>query len=158
MAFGLDAIEQIQVRLAIEDLNNNFCYYLDHGETDCLVELFTEDAHYSHGTRLSAGREEIRHLFNQRTAGRVRTARHMMSGLRIDQTDLDTATGSSVCMTFAEDASPPVSPAIPHLVADFIDEYRCCDDGCWRISRRHIERIFVDPENPGPVGQEECQT
>lgn len=40
---------------------------------------------------------------------------------------------------------------IPHLVADFEDRYRLCDDGRWRIAERHIRRIFEAPDNPGPV-------
>ena len=67
--------------------------------------------------------------------------------------DANHATGSSVCITFAADAAPPVVPASVHLVADFFDEYVRCADGRWRISKREIERIFVDPSNSGPVGQ-----
>ncbi len=55
-------------------------------------------------------------------------------------------------MTFACDDSPPVSPASPHLVADFIDEYICSSNGQWLINKRHIERIFVAADNIGPVG------
>jgi hypothetical protein len=55
-------------------------------------------------------------------------------------------------MTFACDGIPPISPATPFLVADFIDEYQHCPDGRWRISKRHIERIFTASDNKGPVG------
>lgn len=137
---------------AITDLNNDFCYYLDHGLVDELVDLFCEDARYTHGQRTSKGREQVRRLFEPRRGAKNRTSRHIQSGLRIKIADATQATGRSVCLTFGADAAPPVSPATPYLVADFIDEYKRCDDGRWRIKRRHIERIFVAESNKGPEG------
>ena len=137
---------------AITDLNNDFCHYLDHGLVDELVDLFCEEALYTHGQRTSNGREEVRRLFEPRRGAKNRTSRHIQSGLRIKIADASRASGRSVCLTFAADAPPPVSPASPYLVADFIDEYRRCNDGRWRIKRRHIERIFVAESNTGPEG------
>ena len=56
-------------------------------------------------------------------------------------------------MTFGQYGEPPLSPAIPTLVADFVDAYVRGDDGRWRFKERHIHRIFVAPDNPGPLGQ-----
>jgi hypothetical protein len=94
----------------------------------------------------------VRQLFESRREGKNRTSRHIQSGLRIEITDATRATGRSVCLTFGADAPPPIIPATPYLVADFIDEYRKCDDGRWRLKRRHIERIFVAETNKGPEG------
>jgi hypothetical protein len=152
MATELNSEEHLNIELALRRLNADFCYYLDHRDTDRLVDLFTAGARYSHGERLSEGRDAIADLFDHRHAAGVRTARHLQSGLRIDIRDSHSATGSSVCATFAADELPPIFTATPHLVADFEDEYERCDDGRWRISRRHIERIFLDPQNEGPIG------
>jgi hypothetical protein len=78
--------------------------------------------------------------------------RHVSSGLRLAIESDSKATGTSVCLTFAYDGPPPVTPATPYLVADFEDEYRRCADGRWRIAVRHIHRIFVAEGNPGPAG------
>jgi len=152
METRLERLENIEARLAIEALNADFCYYLDGNMIDDLVDLFTEDARYSHGLRLSRGRDEIRKLFRARIDGGPRTSRHLQTGLKIALNSLREATGKSVCLTFACDGLPPVSPATPFLVADFLDEYQYCSDGKWRIRKRHIERIFTAPENMGPVG------
>ncbi len=152
METSLSQIEQITIRLAIEDLNTDFCHFLDYGMTEELVALFTKDARYSHGSRESSGRDEIRALFAGRAAASVRTSRHLQTGLKITLCDQQRATGKSVCLTFACDDSPPVSPATPFLVADFIDEYICSPDGRWLINKRHIERIFTATDNAGPVG------
>jgi hypothetical protein len=154
METQLEKLEHIENLLALQTLNTNFCHYLDYNMTEKLADLFTEDARYSHGKRLSCGREEIYKLFTDRTSKRIRTSRHMQTGLKVTLKNSGVATGKSVCMTFACDGPPPVSPATPFLVADFIDEYLLCDDGRWRINKRHIERIFTAADNKGPVGLE----
>jgi hypothetical protein len=42
MATPLSLTERRQIELALRDLNADLCYYLDHGETDCLVDLLTD--------------------------------------------------------------------------------------------------------------------
>jgi hypothetical protein len=153
MATESGRLSFLEARLALEELNTNFCFYLDHGEIDLLLGLFTEDAIYIHGTRHSSGRAEIATVFDKRREAGPRTARHLYSGLRVHMHAADHASGSSVCMTFASQGEAPLVPAIPHLVADFFDDYVRGDDGIWRIRKRRIERIFVAADNPGPVGQ-----
>ncbi|MBB1094381.1 nuclear transport factor 2 family protein [Rhodopseudomonas palustris] len=150
----LERLERIETRLAIEALNADFCHFLDGNMLDELVELFTKEARYSHGLRLSCGRDEIRKLFVHRMIEGRRTSRHMQTGLKIILLNSQQAQGQSVCLTFAYDTPPPISPATPFLVADFLDEYQYCSDGRWRISKRHIKRIFTAPENKGPEGGE----
>jgi len=147
-----ERLAAIETRQALEDLNAAFCRHLDHGELAALVDLFCDDAVYSHGSRRSQGREAIAALFHARQAAGPRTSRHLQCGLRLTIVDENHAEGQSSCLTFAADAAPPVVPATPHLVADFIDSYRRCPDGRWRLASRHIERIFIAADNPGPVG------
>lgn len=142
MATEVAASERLDIRLAIEDLNAAFAHHLDHGEIDELANLFTADALYTHGERRSQGRDEIKKLFKNRVAKGPRTSRHLYSGLRVAIESKSSATGTSVCMSFAADGEPPL-PAKPFLVADFIDHYRLDNDGRWRFAARHIERVFV---------------
>jgi SnoaL-like domain len=148
MATGLSRDELVDIRFSLEDLNSAFARHLDHGELDALVELFTTDALYTHGPRRSEGRDEIRALFVNRTARGPRTSRHLYSGLRFDIADRNHATGASVCLSFAQDGSPPL-PATPFLVADFDDVYVRCEDGVWRFEERHISRVFVGSQLAG---------
>ncbi|HEU4617755.1 MAG TPA: nuclear transport factor 2 family protein [Gammaproteobacteria bacterium] len=152
MAAALTALERLEIRAALEDLNAAFTYCLDHDDIDGLVALFTEDALYTHGPRRSEGRAEIEALFRGRAAAGPRTARHLYSGLRLEIESRTHATGTSVCMTFAQNGVPPIEPAVPILVADFNDAYARGDDGRWRIRERHIVRIFVDRAETKPVG------
>ena len=153
MAPALSDLERLTIRVALEDLNTAFCYHLDHNEVDALLELFVDDVYYTHGSRVSRGKAELAEVFRNRSATQTRTARHLYSGLKLDIESATRARGTSVCMTFAAYGEPPLSPAIPTLVADFVDAYVRVDDGDWRFKERHIHRIFVAPDNPGPIGQ-----
>jgi hypothetical protein len=153
VAAALSDLERLAIRAALEDLNTAFCYHLDHDEVDALLELFVDDVYYTHGSRVSRGRAELEQVFRGRSATEKRTARHLYSGLKLTIESATRARGTCVCMTFGAYGEPPLSPAIPTLVADFVDEYLRGDDGRWRFKERHIHRIFVDPANTGPLGQ-----
>jgi hypothetical protein len=150
VALELDRLTQIEIRIALEDLNSAFTRHLDGGDIAALVDLFADDALYSHGERRSQGKSAIEALLRKRQAAGPRTSRHLYSGLNIEIDDREHARGNSVCLSFAADGVPPL-PATPFLVADFKDRYVCGGDGRWRFQARHIERIFVAPDNPGPI-------
>lgn len=149
---AIDDLSLIKIRFALQDLNAAYAYLLDHGRIDELVDLFTDDAVYSHGERRSEGRRAIHAFFRARADAGVRTCRHLFTGLMVHIESESSARGSSVGTTFAFDGPPPVTPATPYLVADFDDVYRLCVDGKWRIAVRAIQRIFVAADNPGPIG------
>jgi hypothetical protein len=153
MAAQLDDLERLKIRVALEDLNTAFAYHLDHDEVDALLDLFVDDVFYTHGTRRTKGKAELERVFRSRSASAPRTSRHIYSGLKVAIESPTRARGTSVCMTFGQWGSPPLSPAIPILVADFEDLYVLCGDGRWRFQERHIHRIFVDPDNKGPLGE-----
>ncbi len=153
MAPPLDDLERLKIRVALEELNTAFCYHLDHDEVDALLELFTDDVFYTHGPRRTNGKAELEQVFRSRTASSPRTSRHMYSGLKLDIESANRARGTSVCMTFGQNGTAPLAPAIPILVADFVDVYARGADGRWRFQEKHIHRIFVDSLASGPVGQ-----
>jgi hypothetical protein len=152
MAAALSAIERLEIRAALEELNTAFCYHLDHNEVEALLELFTDDVFYTHGPRRTHGKAELEQVFRSRTVTTPRTARHLYSGLKVVIESESRARGTSVCMTFAQNGEPPLAPAIPILVADFDDLYERGADGRWRFRERHIHRIFVDSPTSVPVG------
>jgi hypothetical protein len=121
---------------------------------NALLELFVDDVYYTHASRVSHGKADLEKVFRSRSSTQTRTARHLYSGLKVEIDSATRARGTSVCMTFAEYGEPPLSPAVPTLVADFVDEYVRGNDGRWRIRERHIHRIFVAPDNPGPIGEQ----
>jgi hypothetical protein len=153
VAAALSELERLAIRAALEDLNTAFCYHLDHDDVEALLELFVDDVYYTHGSRVSRGKAELEQVFRSRSATEKRTARHLYSGLKLDIESATQARGTCVCLTFGGYGEPPLSPAVPTLVADFVDAYVRDEDGRWRFAERHIQRIFVDPANTGPLGQ-----
>jgi len=152
LAAQLTALERLEIRVALEDLNTAFCYHLDHNEVDKLLELFTDDVFYTHGPRRSHGKAELAEVLRGRTASGPRTSRHLYSGLKLEIESATRARGTCVCMTFGQSGTPPLAPAVPILVADFDDVYERGADGLWRIRERHIQRIFVDSHASAPLG------
>lgn len=152
MAIELSDLERLTIRAALEDLNTAFCYHLDHNDVDALLELFVDDVYYTHGSRVSHSKAELEQVFRSRSATQPRTSRHLYSGLKLTVESATEARGTSVSLTFGQYGEPPLSPAVPTLVADFVDAYVRGDDGRWRFRERHIHRIFVDPANAGPLG------
>ena len=59
-------IQYLIDRMAIQELNSDFFQYLDHSDFAKLLDLFCDDAIYSHGSRVSTGKIEIASLFNAR--------------------------------------------------------------------------------------------
>jgi SnoaL-like protein len=152
VAADLSALERLEIRAALEDLNTAFCYHLDHNEVEALLDLFTDDVYYTHGPRKTSGKVELEQVFRSRTATGPRTSRHLYSGLRLEIESATRARGTCVCMTFGQGGVPPLAPAVPILVADFDDIYERGADGRWRFRERHIRRIFVDSHASAPVG------
>ena len=144
--------QEQDARRAIEQLNSDFNYHLDHNEVEPLVDLFTDDVYYAHATRITTGRDALRELFGKRSGGAPRVARHLQTGLRISFNSAHEAEGYSVVLTYADNGTPPFQNVTPTLIADFIDTYRRGPDGRWRIARREIIRMFEAPSTK-PYGQ-----
>ena len=113
MAAKLTNQEIIEIKLALHELNADFCHLLDHGETDQFADLFTEDAIYTHGTRASHGRAAIHALFDERNRTGSRTSRHLQTGIRIHVNDGCSAKGS--CLTARLLANQNYAVAISYL-------------------------------------------
>ena len=132
---------QLADDLALRALNDAFIRHIDRDEVDALVALFTADALYVSGGRRVEGADELRAYFQARTAQGPRTSRHFYAGLHVTYPEPDLAHASSNWMSFAQNGTPPLSPPLPFLVADFEDVYVRSPDG-WRIRQRRIVPVF----------------
>jgi hypothetical protein len=115
VAADLSALERLEIRVALEDLNTAFCYHLDHNEVGALLDLFVDDVYYTHGSRVSRSKAELEQVFKSRSATNPRTSRHFYSGLKLDIESATRARGTAVSLTFGQYGEPPLSPAIPPL-------------------------------------------
>jgi uncharacterized protein (TIGR02246 family) len=137
----VDSSNRLSDRLAIQQLNDDFCHELDRGDVDGFVGLFTPDALYTNGPRVLRGAEQIREFYLSRTRDGPRTSRHFVTGLRIRFLGEQSARGLSVCLTFSAPGVPPIESTVPAIVADFDDLY-ALSDGKWQFAERHIRPMF----------------
>lgn len=137
----MHAPDRIADRLAIADLNSAWCARLDANDFPALAALYMPDAVYETLSGTFMGRAAIEAYFASRVANGPRTTRHFYSGLTVTFDGEQCARGTSVCLSFAQDGTPPL-PIHAHLVADFHDDYvRDPHDG-WLIARRIIAPVF----------------
>ena len=63
----MDRTERLLTRLALEELNAEFAYLIDHDLSEQVADLFTEDGSYGRSTgERSVGREAIRAAYRGR--------------------------------------------------------------------------------------------
>jgi len=136
--------ERLLTRLAIEELNAEFAYRVDHDLSHTVADLFTPEGSYGRadGPR-SHGREAIRAAYALRRAHGPRTARHLFTNLRLEHESARRVRGTAIMLLFAQDGVPPL-PAEPLAVADFEDVYERGEDGRWRYASRTIRSLFRD--------------
>jgi hypothetical protein len=146
--------EKLLARLAIEELNAEFAYLIDHEQSERVADLFTLDGSYGRSTgERSVGREAIRAAYAFRMERGPRTARHIFTNLRLQFKSSDRAVGTCIMTLFAEDGLPP-HVAEPFLVADYDDVYVLQEDN-WRYAARTITWLFMRPDgkrSPLPLG------
>ncbi len=109
--------------------------------------LFTEDGYLEFDGRSSRGRPEIMRAYAARRARGPRTARHVVTNVRIFGDDRGVVGGQSIMLVFGADGHPPFDFASPIAVADVFDVYSLVDNEVL-IARRVITPVFVDSERP----------
>jgi SnoaL-like domain len=146
--------EKLLARLAIEELNAEFAYLIDHERSELVADLFTIDGSYGRSTgERSVGRDAIRRAYAARMSKGPRTARHIFTNLRLKFESSARASGTCIMTLFAEDGIPPHA-AEPFLVADYDDVYVLCED-TWRYAARTITWLFMRRDgkvSPLPLG------
>jgi hypothetical protein len=148
--------EKLLARLAIEELNAEFAYMIDHGQSELVADLFTIDGSYGRSTgERSVGRDAIRRAYAARMSKGPRTARHIFTNLRLRFDSSERASGTCIMTLFAEDGVPP-HVAEPFLVADYDDVYVLRED-TWRYASRTITWLFMRRDgkvSPLPLGMD----
>lgn len=138
----MDRIESLLVRTEIEALIADFAFRIDHGHSETVAELFTEDGWYGRGGgRGSRGRDAIREAYAKRAERGARTARHLFTNLHLSKIGEDHAEGTCILLLFAADGEPPL-PATPLLIQDYQDIYKRVD-GKWLFASRDTLPLFV---------------
>ena len=138
----MDAQQHRQIAADIEALNIEYWYDVDHLDGANAHEFYVEGGVFSTSVRSRTGRAEIAAFYRGRQDGRVRTARHVITNLRVRATDADNATAVWILMLHAADGAPLLPSEVAIMIADVHDVCRRDADGRWRYVSRKITAVF----------------
>ena len=139
MASG-DIVIDAQIRAEIEALVVEHAYLLDHHQSDKLAELYTEDGKMHGIGPTQQGRAALLEYGKKRAQMKQRTARHVISNLRLVEDGANRIRGSLVITLFRFDGDK-MGTADPVAVADANDVY-VMKNGRWRIAERKLSLAF----------------
>jgi ketosteroid isomerase-like protein len=137
--------DELVDRLALRELSDRYASAVDRRDVGLFVELFTDDAELSvHDpaeaevpSRTRRGRAELGEV--PRIIARYPKTFHFV-GNALYEIDDDSARGEVYCVAHHLIDEPEVATDHVMLIR-YLDTYRRCDDGRWRISGR---RLLVD--------------
>ncbi len=138
----LQATHIAHIEAAIERLNVDYWFDVDRHEGVGAHNFYTEDGVFTTSIRSRTGRDAITAFYRGRQDGRVRTARHVISNLRVQVRDAGHASADWILLLYAADGAPvlPSEPAI--MIADVHETCVRGADGVWRYASRTIVPVF----------------
>jgi hypothetical protein len=138
---ALSPAEFAEARQAIEAINAEFAWLIDHCDGAGAERLFTTDGVYDMSNRVFRGRNEIKGFYDARKSRGRRAARHVFSNLHLTMEGPDRATGTTILTLYACDGDPPY-PTQAILIADYNDVYVREGARQWRYESRVIVPVF----------------
>ena len=139
----MTALETLTAEWELIRLNNEFVYYIDVGDFESMIGLFTPDGVFDRTGNVHHGHEELREGMRERPKA---TTRHLLSNFHFTDITADSAHGVVCSMVYhgplSEDGRPVVYATQNGRVVEFHDKYTKTPDG-WRISSRIARAIFT---------------
>lgn len=135
---------ELLARAAIDELVSEYSWFLDHGETAKLADMFTVSGVFTMadtGTRLD-GREAIRAYYAKRLT--TRTTRHVSTNLRVVFERPDRARVTRYLTYFAGEGTVPLAQVTP-AVAEYEEVVERGKDGRWLFASRIARGVFGGP-------------
>lgn len=148
-SFRMDAQPRSLIESQLTQLNYASAYFMDHGEFEEMINLFTADAVFDRVGTVHHGHDAIRHGMAERPS---MTTRHLLVNLYYPTIETDSARGIVSAVTYHGAASAdgePVGYATQNgRVIDFEDTY-LRDGATWKIASRVARVVFTPNDWPG---------
>jgi ketosteroid isomerase-like protein len=127
-------------RVAIDSVIDTYFYNLDHGHTDKLSALYTDDGIMAvEGQGDIKGHAAIDEYYSHRAADHI--TRHVVTNLYIEFIDANHAHAIHTLTYYLGQGAGPF-PATPTGVADYVEDLRREANGQWRFTYRKPTPIF----------------
>lgn len=144
----LGEAEVAAIKLACEDLSEQYTYVLDGGDANGLAALFAEDGVWEVTGKRFQGSAAIRDYWASRSAAKVPGdgRLHQIANQIVTVTDRDHAVGRSIALAYRfKSPSSERQSLAPEVIARNDDEYVRTSAG-WRLKRRTVTTIATqDP-------------
>jgi 3-phenylpropionate/cinnamic acid dioxygenase small subunit len=143
MTTALMTTQAMTIHWELTRLNNAFAYFMDNGDFEAMIALFTPDALFDRAGIVHHGHDELRQGMAERPKV---TTRHLLANCHVTRADDDAAEAVVCAMVYhgpvSEGGEPVVYATDTGRIIEFHDQYTKTAAG-WRISSRIARPIFT---------------
>lgn len=132
---------------ALTELETEYWYDVDHNWGRLAHEFYLIDGVFAIGEKRMAGRDDIQGFYSWREGRGERTARHVISNLRVRRTDATRATLECIMSLYAADGAPVLESRPAIMIADIVS-HCVLNDGAWRYATHDLSPLFMGGEAP----------
>lgn len=133
-----------KIRDEIMVLLTEHAWLIDHHKCETIADLYTEDGKMVGAGHDTVGRAALTEWGINRAKMKHRSARHVLSNLRLVSTGPKQMRGTVIITLYRHDGEAPGLPE-PVAISEIEDTYELCADGRWRIKVRNIIPVFESP-------------
>ena len=130
---------------ALTELETEYWYDVDHNWGRLAHEFYAADGVFAIGEKRMTGKAEIRGFYSWREGRGERTARHVISNVRVRCTDATHATFKCIMSLYAADGAPVLESRPAIMIADIVSQC-VLNDGIWRFSSHELKPLFMGGE------------
>jgi hypothetical protein len=132
---------------ALTALETDYWYDVDHNWGRSAHELYTAEGVFTIGDKRMPGREAVREFYSWRAGRGDRTARHVITNIRVRCTDASHATLECIMSLYAADGVPVHESRPAIMIADIVSEC-VLQDGAWLFASHELRPLFMGGEAP----------
>ncbi len=131
----------MQIWFELQALEIEYWYDVDMNWGRAAHLFYVEDGTFSIGEKHFRGRDEVREFYRWRESLGERTARHVVTNLRVSNVSESAARFECLMLLYAENGVPVLESKPAIMVADIINEYVRAD-GSWKLHSRTLRPLF----------------
>ncbi len=139
--------KDVAIDSALTALETEYWYDVDHNWGRLAHEFYTVDGVFAIGGKRMAGKDEIRDFYSWREGRGERTARHVISNVRVRCTDATHATLECIMSLYAADGAPVLESRPAIMIADIVSQC-ILNDGAWSYTSHELRPLFMGGEAP----------
>lgn len=139
--------QDVAIAAALTALETDYWHDVDHNWGRTAHELYSESGVFAIGDKRMTGREEIRGFYSWREGRGDRTARHVITNVRVRCSNASCASLECIMLLYAADGLPVLESRPAIMIADIVSEC-VLEDGVWRYTLHELRPLFMGGEAP----------